>query len=225
MPVQIKLAMALCTLAVLALGCQKTPTFSLEQNAISQFGVLPGEIGVTVEAGSKSWHFVIRAGELNRVNTLPEAPKEAAAIEIGYNYGATDVPVQSGYDYRGPYLASPNNRMVAASVVLSASSPPGPWEFVIVETATRRILSKVGSNKDHYINGLAWSPDSSLVAALMASSRYGNGPIDQLGSMFGHPVPYMTYYIDVVDLNGKILASTLLASDVRASWGEIIWMK
>jgi len=48
--------------------------------------------------------------------------------------------------------------------------------------------------------------------------------LDILSSMFGHPVQYNDYWVEVIDLNGKRVARAQIASDVRASWGEIVWL-
>lgn len=96
---------------------------------------------------------------------------------------------------------------------------------MIVDTRANKIISKVGSNDNRYIDGLAWSSDSRLVAVLKNSSRYGQWPVDWIGAMFGHSVPYMSYYLEVVGLDGKVVASTKLVSDLRASWGEVVWIE
>jgi len=134
------------------------------------------------------------------------------------------LPEHRGYDYKGPYMVSPDQRFVAASIAASGPSTPGPTKVVIVDARAKKIISKVGSNDNRYIDGLAWSRDSSWIAVLKHSSRYGRGPIDLIGGAFGHPVPYITYYLEVVDLGGKVFASTKLVSDLRASWGEVVWV-
>lgn len=206
-------------------GCQSEPQFVLEENAKNQFAKLPGKIGITLETNSAKWHYILDKGALVKVGSLPAASKEAAAIGIGWFYGATGLPEHSGYDYKGPYMVSPDKRFVAASIAVSGPSTPGPTEVVIVDTRTKKIISKVRSNDNRYIDGVAWSQDSRLLAVLKSSSRYGRGPLDLIGAMFGHPVPYMTYYLEVVDLDGKVVASAKLVSDLRASWGEVVWIE
>lgn len=212
-------------ISVLLNGCQSEPQFVLEETAKDQFARLPGKIGITLKTSSAIWHRVLSDGNLVKAISLPPAPKEAAAIGIGWFYGATGLPEQKGYDYRGPFQVSPDKRFVAASIALSGPDVPGPTEIVIVDMYTKKTIVKVKSNDNRYVDGLAWSQNSQLVVVLTSSSRLGEGPIDLIGSAFGHPVPYMTYYLDVVGLDGKALASTKLVSDLRASWGEVVWIE
>jgi hypothetical protein len=88
-------------------GCQTEPQIVLEEIAKNQFAKLQGKIGITLETNAAKWHRVFDRGALVKVDSLPAAPKKAAAIEIGWFYGAMGLPEYSGYDYKGPYLVSP----------------------------------------------------------------------------------------------------------------------
>jgi hypothetical protein len=100
---------------------------------------------------------------------------------------------------------------------------------VIIDTRTGKRLATIkiyDENEDrYYIDSLAWSPDSKWIAVLKHSSRTGYGPIDLIALMAGHGVPYMTYYLDVIDLSGNLVAHTKLTSEVKGSWGWLVWME
>jgi hypothetical protein len=217
----------IATLLIVTLffGCQSEPRFELEENSKNQFAHLPGKIGVTLEANSVKWHRIIEGGVIIHVGSLQEAPPQANAVGIGYLSGATGLPEAKGYDYRGPYLASPDNRLLAASIAAKEPSVPGPAQVVIIDVSANRMLSTIGGKSGSVIEGIAWSPDSKWLAVLRNEFRHGRGPLDQIIAAFGHPVPYMSYYLEVVDLSGKVVASTKLVSDLRASWGEVVWIE
>jgi hypothetical protein len=211
---------ALALLVSLTMACGSEPRFWIDVTAKRQFVSLPGKIGIAIKSYSREWYQVINQGNLVIVDSLPKAAYEASG---NYGSGATGLAPLKGYEYRGPYLTSPDKRYIAASVAVGPSDP-APWGLVIIDIKTRSALAQVSVYKNrYYLDGLAWSPDSKLIAVLKHSSRTGYGPADLIALMSGHGVPYMTYYLDVIDLSGNLVAHTKLSSEVRASWGWVVW--
>jgi hypothetical protein len=205
-------------------GCEGEPKFTIEEGSKRQFAVLPGRLGVTVENDSGRWHCIVNQGTLVQADSLPEAPYEASAIQVGYVYGATGLPVARGYHYRGPYLASPDKRYVAASAT-AEPSPHNPTSLVIVDMQTKKTVAVVKGYENRYVDGLAWSSNSNFVAILKHSSRVGYSPLDFLAQLLGHGVLYSTYYVEVVNLAAETVAQTKLTSGVQGSWGWVVWME
>ena len=202
-------------------ACESEPEFNFNKHAQRDFAALPGKIGFTIEMPPDLLHYAVERGVLVKVDSLPKAPKEAKAI-TGY-IRATGLPPQKGYDYIGPYLASPDKRYVAASI--STGSSANPRDFVIVDTQTTKTIALIKGNENRYMIGLAWSPDSKWIAVLKDSLRLGWGPLDILGRLLGHPPVYMTFYLEVVNLAGDIVAHSKLIWETRDSWGWVVWME
>jgi len=202
-------------------GCESEPEFNYNSKAKRDFATLPGKIGFTIEMPPDVLHYVIEKGELVKVDSLPKAPREAKAIS-GY-IRATGLPPQKDYDYIGPYLGSPDKRYVAASITGRRSEMPNG--FVIVETETNKIIAVNIGDEIRYMIGLAWSPDSKWIAVLKDSGRLGWGPLDILGRLLGHPPVYRTYYLEVANLAGDVLAHSKLIWETRDSWGWVVWLE
>lgn len=130
-----------------------------------------------------------------------------------------------GYTYWGPYLTSPDKRYMAASIAAARHAPGSPG-FVIVDTQVNQTVAVIKGSDERFIDGLAWSPDSKWVAVLKYSYRpAGYRPIDLLGYLTGHPVPYMSYYIEVVNLAGDKVAQSKPSSELRGSWAWVVWIE
>ncbi|BAV34779.1 hypothetical protein SCL_2502 [Sulfuricaulis limicola] len=139
-------------------------------------------------------------------------------------YGATMLPDRTNEYYQGPFAFSPNGRYVAASVVGRRPKAALPQAFVIFDIQGKRDLARIDLSGKELLRALAWSPDSTRIAILKSISRGKVSFKNLLSALSGHSVAYDTYFLDIYDLEGKIVAHTKLIEDVRYSWGEIVWM-
>lgn len=201
--------------------------FISEEIAHEGLAGLPGTIGITIYSTShqgvtSEHHLVIQAGNIWQVETLPDAPKEAT-LSIK-PYGATMLPIREHRKYIGPFAKSSNGRYVAASLVEKNSSCDNPRVFVIFDLEAGEFISEYQSNEQRYVSGLAWSPKSRYVAVLRKKSRAGIWPSELLFRFTGHFIGYFSYFLDIVKPDGSVLLTTNIASNVRYSWGEVIWM-
>jgi hypothetical protein len=89
----------------------------------------------------------------------------------------------------------------------------------------KKTVAVVKGYENRYVDGLAWSSNSNFVAILKHSSRVGYSPLDFLAQLLGHGVLYSTYYVEVVNLAAETVAQTKLTSEVRGSWGWLVWME
>lgn len=194
-----------------------------DSTALAAFGGLPGRIGVTIRStDSKAWRFEIREGKLSRANDLPAAPRSATSVGVGVEKPA-GVPERGDLVPRGPFALSGDKRYLAAAMDLKPPRDSAPQHLAVVRTQGSEIVYESGKD-DSYVESMAWSPDSKYVAVLRAvkSKRMGS-PLDILSSMFGHPVQYNDYWVEVIDINGKRVGRAPIANDVKASWAEIVW--
>jgi hypothetical protein len=204
-------------------SCSTEPEFNFNPEAKRQFALLPGKIGVTIETPPDVTHYVIEKGDLRKVGPLPKAAYETNVHGIGFAQGATFLPLQKGYEYRGPYAVSPDKKFIAASI--SSGPSQNPTAFAIVNNQTKATVAIVQGDRARFIIGLTWSPDSQWIAALTQSSRLGWTPTDILGRLLGHPSPYMTFYLAVANISGTVVAQSKLIWEVPTSWAEIVWLE
>ena len=214
---------ALTFLGLFVLGCAAEPKFELDRNTEQQFEKLPGTIGVTVKNHSNAWYYTLYRGKLQRVNSLPKPPAEAASVLKETLRFPDQLPKPQSYVYWGPYLQSPDGVYFAVSIA-PVRDTAGGRGLVIIERFTQQVNLVLNDTRQRYIDALAWSPDSRFIAILRSSYRTGYGPGDLIALASGHGVPYMTYYLEVTDLNGTVVAQTKLASEVRGSWAWIVWI-
>lgn len=216
------LSLGLASLFVFS--CVTTPKFEIDEATKQQLSKLPGKIGVTIERSLGKGHALIERGVLRGVESLPEPRFEASAIRIGYVSGASGLPTQQRYVYRGPYLASPNGRFIAASLAADVSASSGPDAIVTVDTQTNKRVGLVRGGDDRHVDGIAWSPDSKWIAVLKHSSRLTI--LDRfLIPLTGHGSPLMTYYLHVISVTGETAVYSKISSEVADSWGWMVWLE
>jgi hypothetical protein len=98
-----------------------------------------------------------------------------------------------------------------------------PRYLTILKLPEGRIVYESGEDRSS-VDAVAWSADGRYLAALRrAPSGRLKSPLDILSAMFGHPVQYSDYWIEVIGNDGKRIGQAQIASDVRSSWGELIW--
>jgi len=209
---------------ILIAGCSgdQPPEITIDTSAQPEFSALPGEIGIALYGSDTTMQVLIRQGKIAPARQIIRAPQEATE-EVAPR-GATMLPDRADEYYQGPYAFSLNGRYVVASVVGRRPKAALPQAFVIFDKQEKRDLARVALSDKELLRALAWSPDSTRIAILKSTSGGKVSFKNFLSALSGHPVPYDTYFLDIYDLDGKVVAQTKLIEDVRASWGEIVWM-
>lgn len=215
-------AIALAGLA----GCTPSSaeiSVSLRPDSVDQFRQLPGQLGITVQNTAQIKRYVIENGSGREVGGLKKAEKSATAFIAPY--GATHV-LDNGPDYyvRGPYLISPDQLIIAASIELKDVNAAWSTGYLIADLKTKKILA-INKSRSQGVSALAWSPDSRLLAVLREEQVRGGlrSPLEILSAFSGHPVQYMVYSLEVVDASGKRVAHSQLTEPLAGTWGEVIW--
>lgn len=191
--------------------------------AFGPFGSLAGRIGVTIRnADSRVWRFQIRKGQVSATEELPSAPRSATSVGVGLDR-PSGMLERGELVPRGPFAYSGDKAYLAAAMDLKP-----PWDSVarhlaVISVADKQAVYESGEDLSS-VEAIAWSPDAKHVAVLRrASSSTLKSPIEILSAMFGHPVQYSDYWVEVIGVEGKSLGRAQIASDVKASWGEIVW--
>ncbi len=209
---------------LLIAGCsgQQPSEITIDSSAQPAFEALPGEFGIALHGSDTTVQVMMRHGKIEPPRQTIRASREATEM-VGPR-GATMLPDRPNEYYQGPFAFSPNGRYVAASVVGRRPKAALPQAFVIFDKQEKRDLARVVLGGEYLLRGLAWSPDSTRIAILKSTSRGKVSFKNFISALSGHSVPYDTYFLDIYDLEGKIIAHTKLIEDLRASWGEIVWM-
>jgi hypothetical protein len=209
-------------LCFVCISCTDQPAFELDAKSI--FRTLPGKIGVTIRSSSGSWYLLIDRGSLSQVSSLTAAPKEAQSSSVEAIRGAPSLTEPHGYMYMGPYLISPDNRFIVASIQRKAALAPLPTAFVIADWRTKNVIAQVKLAEGNFLQGFAWSPDSRRIAVIESWARFKWWLPTQIMSFIkGHPVAYHNSFLDVVDLQGSIVAQMRLTRDLMGASAEVIW--
>jgi hypothetical protein len=78
-------------------------------------------------------------------------------------------------------------------------------------------------NLNKYPDDITWSPDSSYLAVLTRTARMGLWPWEVLFAVAGHPVYYMTFYLEIYDLTGNLVYESKIISGLKNGGGQIVW--
>ena len=112
---------------------------------------------------------------------------------------------------------SPNERLVAACRY------PGYGEQTKFEIRSDdRVVFRWEPKDWRGIDGFVWSPTSTSIALLNHSEARGYGPFDLLWSFAGHPPGHNTFYLTIIDVNGRQSTEYVLRGNVVAGEGKIL---
>jgi len=213
----------LLTCLVLAAACSESEIqLAFDEHAKANFASLPGTLGVSLATRNEKWQYKVSKGTITTAESLPSAPKEATAIMVGSG-GARMLSKQAQFEYRGPYLLSPDGGRVSAAIVFANSYIYSPSSFVIADVRNGSVIAELKGESEKLIDSFAWSRDSEMVAVLKHARESRFRPQNILAALAGHPVASNAYYIEVFDTRGNLLASSKFASGLEGSWGEIVW--
>lgn len=191
--------------------------------AFAPFASLPGRIGVTIRgAESKIWRFQISKGQVSATEELPSAPRSATSVGVGLET-PSGMLERGELVPRGPFAYSREKAYLAAAMDLKPPRDSVARHLAVIRVADKQPIYESGEELSS-VEAIAWSPDGQHVAVLRrARSSMPPRPIDILSAMFGHPVQYSNYWVEVIGVEGKSFGRAQIASDVKAGWGEIVW--
>jgi hypothetical protein len=186
--------------------------------------MLPGRIGVTIHERDKTWRFQIAGGKQFKVDSLPRAPEEAQISGISSYRGADKLPAPPGFYYSGPYLVSPNNQYIVATLTEKTRTPIWPTAFLIAGHESRAVVSNVKQLNNARIYGVAWAPNSQYVAILEGTfQRKWWLPHVLISILVAHPLDHVSFRITIVNLSGDLMVRAEIKDDFAGGSGEIVW--
>jgi hypothetical protein len=197
----------------------------IDEQAKNTFASIDGKLGITLESfndDNRVYRYVLKAGELTVASSLPSAPNGSnGGGSVPYKY---KLPTQDRYDYRSPYIVSPDGNFLAVSASKKTAWFGSSTALAVFSAETNKLVLLTEGDSARYIAALAWSPDLTLIAMLRVTFSSGKMPWDILSAMGGHPVTYSTYYLEIVNLTGEVIASSKLSSELRMSTDELVWL-
>lgn len=113
---------------------------------------------------------------------------------------------------------SKNGNYIAYSMEWSSHSK---YDLIIKDIINHKTYSTIIIGER--IDDITWAPDSNKIAVLFKTYRSGYWPFELLGSIFGHPTPYYSFYLKVFNVEGKELFSTEVIEDVKYGEGKLVW--
>jgi len=197
------------------------PAFRMDQKARGKLAELPGRIKVEFVDSEKYWEYFIAKGELvlGGVKDVPPAHLEIQP----YIYFAKDtpnwLPKIEGLKYYGPYRLSPDKSLMFLS--LSSKDAYIPKDFVLIQMEGIKLLFE--RKNCHWIEDMAWSPDSNMFAVLNMSTRLYFGVSGILSFVLRHPVMVCKCYLSIYDKRGNLLINAEVASGLLAGGGRVYW--
>ena len=184
-----------------------------------------GLIGIRVLAYKYSHYYGIIDGKLKHVERLPPPPEPSHQNpELSYK-GYSSLPVNIGYRYLGPQLASPDGNITIASCI-NKSTPIHPADtFVIIDNNLKKIIySESFENKTHFtIDGIAWSPKSDIFALLTSTSRIPfQNPLRYFSS---HVATTSDYYLVFYRKDGQLLFRKKVITSLIDGSAQLVWIQ
>jgi hypothetical protein len=76
------------------------------------------------------------------------------------------------------------------------------------------------------VDGFGWCTNSRALAMVNYSEIHGAGLLDRIWSSAGHPVPYRTIYLDIIDANRGVSTEYMIRRDVEEGNARIVdWLE
>ena len=95
--------------------------------------------------------------------------------------------------------------------------------FVIENESTKTVVFRWRPATFRLIHGFAWAPNSTYLALLTESGRIGTTSLfDWFGKSIGHPLSYMTVFLEILNVTSGQTNEYLIRRDVRQGESSIL---
>ena len=217
MRVQLTILVCCCFVA----GCwSSSPDFKIaDANSLRDIN---GRLSVTLSDTKSRYEAMLVSGRVEGQRVFPGPAYDLTRDETKQRHYS--IPDTSGFRSRLPSALSPDGKFLASAIVPQKGDPYAPAESLgIFEYPTGNLRGVFKTIDSQIIESIAWSPTSDMIVVLAATSKSGKSPGDILSAVSGHPVSYVSFYLQIVSLTGKSLAETKLASDLQSGFGHVSW--
>jgi hypothetical protein len=188
-------------------GCQNRPSGS---QSVVTGDVAPGNILIEVSSPKSTsdpyWRYrvVPAQGLVQQISAGPHSdPYTATRFDC----------------FKGVSVPSADHIFVAEC---SGQSFLAHAEFTVSEVRSGHILFRWDPPGWQGVAGFLWSPNSRSVALLTYSERRGRGPMDLVWAVAGHPVPYHTFFVELIDVQRERSIKYVVRKDVYMGEGRIL---
>ena len=174
----------------------------------------PGRIILEVSSDTRIWRYEVTPNTGAVSELEPGIPQEGGSKH--------EIPVfatgEANCFFDGTEAKSPDDRFIAKC---SGGYPGKPAEFRITNADTKSTTYQWDKG-DRQILGFVWSPNSHSIGLLTSSQKRGNGPLELIWALAGHPVPYVTVYLDFIGMDGTAPSEYQIKSNVLYGRARIL---
>lgn len=199
-----RLFQLLAVTAMLA-GCGDAQ-LTIDRNGEKIGVALEGRLTVTL-SGSGQRHNISLSNGVMSIQERSADSSAQIAITANERAAISDVAktVVSNFHVIGPGTLSPNGEVLAVGGnLLGRVSPFVATSIALADSKTKSVLATYSAESGDSIEAFAWAPNSQRLAILVAAdTSYGKMPGGLLSWLGGHPVPYSSFQLVVVDLQAR----------------------
>jgi hypothetical protein len=175
--------------------------------------VSTGVVHVTDSPRQRYWRYEVDPSSGRIVQT------EAGVGELKESRLATGRSGCDKYDDKTRILLSPDGRF---QVQCGEEDRGEPARFIVSDMMSKKVLFTWLPHSMRRVRGFAWSPTSEFVALLCYSERTRSGLVDRVWASAGHPPPYVTFFVDLINVAEGTMTEYVLRSDVVFGDGAIL---
>lgn len=133
---------------------------------------------------------------------------------------ASELNVGSKRYYR-PFKWSPDGKYLAISLLEKFAITA--FELYVIDVATSEIVFRYKNSNNMWIEDIAWSPNSKALTVLCKSERTGLWPWELIALIAGHPVPYNSFYLEIIDLKNGGVINRAIKKNITYGRARILW--
>jgi len=102
---------------------------------------------------------------------------------------------------------------------------PEKARLVVLGISERQVLADIpiGKQSGMSIESMSWNATCDRIAILATTERLGRSPIEWIGRMIGHGVPYNTFHLLILDVRSGNFESIALRETLSYGVGTVIW--
>lgn len=119
-------------------------------------------------------------------------------------------------------IPAPNGEMVATCL----SADDGREAVQVLKSGSRERIRLWPGEKNWDVCGIAWSPDSTAISGLFETERLDVSPIGLLAALSGHPIPLVTFKVDVFAIDSdRQLQLPAIRKNSPSGWARVDWAR
>ena len=202
----------------------RAPRFEVTDELKAVLSATPGTVFLSFRTSDQRWGVEIVDGRVSPFAITSGGVGDGIGqVGQAMDLKVTDLPAPSEFEYSNTMLMSPDGRYTAVALIERGQAPTRGRYVAVIDNDSSKFVNIESTDEERFVDGFAWSPDSSYFAILRHSYQSGTSFKQIFSALSGHPWSYRRFEIEVKGSNGESVVRTVVAEDIESGVGRIEW--